>query len=83
MSGRHPWSEIRHKADERPTSEQRAWDEYVAWVRGAAEGQYEITEARAWERLQAARLRDTVVPCELELPADEQDQEPESLSPQS
>lgn len=45
---------------------ERAWDEYLAWTRGAAEGQYEVTEARAWERLQAEILRASVVPTSLE-----------------
>jgi hypothetical protein len=39
-----------------PTTEARAWGEYLSWTRGAAEGQYEITEERAWHRLERALL---------------------------
>ena len=32
----------------------RDWSEYLAWTRGAVPEQYELTERRAWERLQRA-----------------------------
>lgn len=38
------------------TDEARAWAEYRAWTAGATPGEYERTEARAWERLQRALL---------------------------
>jgi hypothetical protein len=40
--------------------EQRAWSEYLAWTRGAIPNQYELTEARAWERLQRAVIGPTL-----------------------
>ena len=33
-------------------NEERAWNEYLAWTRGAIPSQYELTEERAWSRLQ-------------------------------
>lgn len=39
-----------------PTVEQRAWAEYLDWTRGAADGQYEVTEEKAWARLQGALI---------------------------
>lgn len=37
-------------------SERDAWNEYLAWTRGADPDQYEITEQLAWQRLQRAQL---------------------------
>lgn len=34
------------------TREQRAWREYLDWTRGAIPKEYDLTEQRAWERLQ-------------------------------
>jgi hypothetical protein len=39
-----------------PTTEQRAWSEYLAWTRNAAPWQYVETEERAWHRLERALL---------------------------
>lgn len=52
-------------------SEQRDWDEYLAWTRGAAPGQYESTEEKAWRRLEDARLRRSVEQFELRPPRED------------
>lgn len=39
------------------TDEQRDWDEYFAWTRGADKSSYAETEDLAWRRLQLARLK--------------------------
>lgn len=52
-------------------SEQRDWDEYLAWTRGAAPGQYESTEEKAWRRLEDARLRRSVATFDLVAPEPE------------
>lgn len=55
-------------AELKPTTEQRAWNEYLAWTRGAATGQYAETEERAWSRLQRAVLALRIRPYTLREP---------------